>query len=231
MAYDENLILHGVASGGVHLDLDENGVNALTLAVNATGNKCLDIRKTGAKGLVASLILTEVADADAYSDESTIFIEDSDHLDRGWARVTTFPTLYAHIRRIWVTTTVGFNAADIGAALTSQAPYHGQLLAFDDALLAVGSGYVYVEMTDAGDLFTDAVGQTVNGTTGRSTVTRVCVGLEPNIQMQPHIYNRRFSTNKRYIRANILGATQVTDSLGICWILLTNDASVSPDPF
>ena len=230
MAYDENLILHGIGSGGALVDLDENDTVAVALAVNADGNKVLDIKKTGAKGLIASLILTEVADADAYDDEATITIEDSDHLDRGWATVVTFPVLHAHIRRVWVTTTVAFVAGDIGAALTAQSGDTGQLLAYDDACGTVGgTGYLYVEMDAAGDLFDDAIGQTMNGTTGRSTVTIATLAtLDPRIQMQPHVYNRLFSTNKRYIRCN---CEAVDDSLGLCWILITNDAPVSPDPF
>jgi len=229
MPYDENLILHGVASGGAHLDMDENCVVPVLLAVNATGDKCLDLRKTPVDGLVVSLILTEVADVDSESDESTITIEDSDHLDRGWATLVTFPVLHSHIRRIWVTTTVGFAAGDIGAALTAQGGDTGILLAYDESINGVvGSGYIYVERDLLTDVFTDAVGQTMNGTTGRSTVTIVCVGTEPNIQMQPWVYNRRFSTPKRYLRAN---TSNCADSQGICWILLTNDASNPPNPF
>lgn len=228
MPYDANLVLHGINSGGTHTDLAAACVDSTSLAVNATGNKCLDVRKTAAKGLIASLILTEVADADAYDDEATVVIQDSDHLDRGWAEVTRFPLLRSHIRRIWVTTTVAFVAADLGAALTAQGGDTGQLVAYDDACGTVGgSGYLYVEMDNAGDTFLDVAGQTMNGTTGRSTVAVVCAGLEPNIQMQPGTYNRRFQTNKRYVRAYIAG---VTHTLGICWILLTNEAGDAHSP-
>lgn len=230
MAYDENLILHGVGSGGALVDMDENDTVAVATAVNADGNKVIDLKKTPSDGLIASLILTEVADADAYDDEATITIEDSDHLDRGWATVVTFPVLHAHIRRIFVEATVAFVAGDIGGALTSQDGDTGQLLAYDDALATIGGqGYVYVEMDAAGDLFDDAVGNTCNATTGESTVVTACLAaLDPLIQMQPWVYNRRFSTPKRYIRCN---CEALDDNLGLCWILLTNDAHITPAPF
>lgn len=230
MVYDANLVLHGEGSGGALVDMDENDAVAILTSVNADGNKVIDLKKTPNDGLVAALILTEVADAAAYDDEAVITIEESDFLDRNWQTVVTFPTLHAHIRRIWVTNTVAFVAADIGGALTAQSGDTGQLLAFDQSLAtAGGAGYVYVEMDAAGDLFDDAVGQTMNGTTGRSTVTTACLAtLDTRIQMQPHTYYRRFSTNRRYLRCN---CEALDDSLGLCWILLTNDAPVSPDPF
>ncbi len=229
MAYDAKLVLHGINSGGTHGDLNNASTDAVSLSVNATGNKCLDVKKTAAKGLVASLILTEVADAAAYDDEATVFIQDSDHLDRGWAEVTRFPLLRSHIRRVWVTNTVAFVAADITQGLTAQGGDTGQLLAYDDDLATTGgTGYIYIEMDATGDDFDDAVGQTMNsGGTGRSTVTVQSIGLEPNIQMQPGIFNRRFTTNKRYVRANIAG---VTHALGIAWILVTNEVSDSHTP-
>lgn len=231
MPYDENLILHGVGSGGALVDLDESDTVAVLTDVNADGNKIIDLKKTPNDGLVAVLILTEEADADAYSKEATISIEDSDHMDRGWAEVTRFPRLYAHIRRIWVKCTTAFDAADIGQIMTAEGGSTGILLAFDDALLAEGGyGYIYVERDLVDDVFTDIVDQTMTttGAGGVGTVAIVCVGTEPNIQMQPHTFTRRFSTNKRYIRCN---CEDVADSLGLCWILLTNDAPVSPDPF
>lgn len=225
MVYDANLTLHGKGSGGALVDLDESDAVAILTSVNADGNKVLDLRKTGAKGLIASLILIEEADSLAYDDEAVITIEESDFLDRNWQTVVTFPTLHAHLRRIYVTCTVGFDAADIGAALTSQAGHTGQLLKFDQALAtAAGSGYLYVEMDDAGDTFADVVGQNMDGTTGRSTVTRT-VESHLAIQMQPKTYHRRFTSDKRYIRCN---ASNVEDSIGLVWILLTNDAGGSP---
>ena len=230
MPYDENLILHGVASGGAHLDMDENCVVPVLLAVNATGDKCLDIRKTPVDGLVVSLVLTEDADVDSYTDDSTITIEHSDHLNRGWATLVTFPILHSHIKRIFVEATVAFVAGDIGGALTSQDGDTGILLAYDDALETVGGqGYVYCEMDLATDYFDDAVLNTCNATTGESTIVTQClVAEDPLIQMQPKIYSIRFSTQKRYIRAN---TSNCADSQGICWILLTNDAPNSPTPF
>lgn len=228
MAYDAKLVLHGLNSGGTHNDLAAACDDAVLLSVNDTGSKCLDVRKTGAKGLIASLILTEVADADSFSDEAIVVIQDSDHLDRGWAEVTRFPLLRSHIIRIWVTTTTAFVPGDLNAALTAEGTSTGILVAYDDAVgVDGGTGYIYVEKDLVDDVFTDAVGQTMHGTTGRSTVTIAALGEDPVIQMQPGTYNRRFQTNKRYIRAYIAG---VTHTLGICWILLTNEAGDAHSP-
>jgi len=230
MPYDANLVLHGINSAGTHTDLDNACVEAVALGVNATGNKCLDVRKTAAKGLIATLVLTEEADAASYDDEATVVIQDSDHLDRGWAAVTTFPLLRSHIRRVWVTCTIGFAAADLGAAAVSGGASTGMIVGWDDALsTAGGTGYLYIEMDGTDDTYQDAIGTGLDGTTtGEADVVIVPPLADELIcQMQPGTYHRRFMTNKRYVRAYITG---VTHTLGICWILLTNEAGSEHGP-
>ena len=50
----------------------------------------VEINGTPETGLVAAVILTEEADSDAYSDETTVSIQASDELDRNWETVAQF---------------------------------------------------------------------------------------------------------------------------------------------
>lgn len=228
MVMDANLILHGEYSTSGLIDCDQSDAVAISETVNADGNGVVDVKKTGlANPMCAVLVLTEEADSDAYDDEATITIEESDALDRNWQTVVTFPVLHSHIRRVFVTSTVAFVAADVTGALTAQGGDTGQLLYFDPALAGtVGNqGWLYIEMDDNADLFDDAVGQTMNGaTTGESVLaappdggSRMESGV--SVQMQPGTYIRKFHTNKRYVRCN---CESLEDNIGKIWIYLTN---------
>ena len=221
MAFDANGILHGEYSGAL-VDCDESDAVATSKTVNSDGNGVIEIDKTGIKGLTAVLILTESADSDAYDDEANITIEASDELDRHWREVARFPTLHAHIRKVWITATTAFVAGDIGKDLTeSTSTDTGKILYISDELFTVGGkGYVLIEMDAAGDVFDEAVDtvETATAGTGVGTKTKASeAGTE--LQMQPGLYTVQFKTPKKYVRCN---CEDVEDNIGKIWILLTN---------
>ena len=224
MPFDNNLVLRGKGSGGALVDLDQADVAAVSTSVNADGNAVIDLRNTRNKGLTAVLILTEAADSDAYDDEATISIEASDELDRHWKEVARFPRLYAHIAKVYITATTPFVASDVGKVLTeSGTTDSGAILFISDGLFTTGinGGYVLAERDVADDTFDDSIGQTETATSGAGIGTKAtATELGLSVQMQPGIFTVQFKTNKRYVRVN---AGDVEDSLGLVWVLLTND--------
>jgi hypothetical protein len=222
MAFDANGILKGLY-GGVLVAMDENDTVATSKTANSDGNAVVEIDKTGAKGLAAVVIYTEAADSSSYDDEAVITIEASDYLDKNWETVVTFPTMHTHIAELTVTATTGFAAADITQAMTQETTADtGQLLWYDPVLeTAGGIGKIWVERDDSGDIFNEVAGKTVNNAgTGRATKT-YGAGTTRLFDMQPAVYIRRFTTNKKYVRCN---CESVDDSYGKVWILLTDAA-------
>lgn len=223
MPFDAELVLRGKYSSAL-VNLDEADVVAVTTDVNSDGNAVIDVKGTGNKGLTAVLILTEAADSQAYDDEGTILIEASDELDRHWKEVARFPTFHSHIRKIYITVTTPFVAADVTTPrhlIETGSSDTGEILYISDELFnSGGQGYVLVEMDDSGDTFAQVVGtvETASGGTGIGTKTKATEsGL--SIQMQPGLYTVQFKTNKRYVRFN--GET-IEDNMGDAWCLLTN---------
>jgi len=223
MPFDANLILKGHYSGSL-VDTDENDAAPTSLTVNSDGNVVVDLKKTGAKGLAAVLIMTEEADSDAYSDETTVEIQESDELDRGWVAVGKIGTLRSHLILLKdCTATTGFVAADattprVLTATTDGAT--GTIVAFDEALKTVGGvGDILVEMQDSGDVYGTA-GDTLTATSGTGVATQGAAGTKtlPGIQHQPGVHVCRFNASKRYIRAVVTAE----DNIGKCWILLAN---------
>lgn len=224
MPFDAELILKGLYSGAL-VDIDESDAVAVSETVNSDGNGVVDIKKTGAKGLAAVVCLTEEADANAYSDETTIEIQASDELDRGWETVATFPTLRSHLILLEdCIATTGFVAADattprVLTATTDGAT--GLIVAFDEALKEIdGIGDILVEMQDDADLYA-TVADTLTATSGTGVATQGSkVGKKHSwIQHQPGVHIVRFATNKRYVRCKVTAA----DCIGKGWILLTNE--------
>lgn len=223
MPFDANLVLKGHYSGAL-IDTDESDVAPTSLTVNTDGNVVVDLKKTGAKGLAAVMILTEEADSDAYSDETTIEIQESDELDRGWVAVGKIGTLRSHLILLpKCTATTGFVAADattpkVLTATTDTAT--GKIVAFDEALKTIGGvGDILVEMQDSADVYA-TVGDTLTATAGTGIATQGVAGIKtlPGTQHQPGVHICRFITSKRYVRAAVTAA----DNIGKCWILLTN---------
>ena len=232
MAFDASLILHGEYSDAL-VDCDENDTVAVSLTVNADGNGVIDVRKTGLSNpMCAVLILTEEADSDAYDDVSTITIEESEFLDRGWQTVTTFPVLYSHIAKVYITATTAFVALDqtTPRVLTETSSNDsGAILFISEELFTVdGQGYCLVERDAAGDVFDEAVGQVLTATSGTGVGTKTkATELGVSVQMQPGIFVRKFHTNKRYVRCN---CEALEDNIGKIWIMLTNDhAAINTD--
>lgn len=222
MPFDDDLILKGEYSSAL-VDVDASDAVSTSLTVNTDGNVCVDLKKTGMSNpLSAVLILTEEADANAYDDEMTVTIEESEFLDRSWQTVATFPVFHCHIRKVPITATTAFVAADIGQDLTETTSNDtGKILFVSTGLLTTGAngGYVLVEMDAAGDLFDEAVGtvETSGGTGVGTKAAASTAGLE--LQMQPGIYVRRFQSHKRYVRGNF---GTPGGNFGKCWLLLSN---------
>jgi hypothetical protein len=83
-----------------------------------------------------------------------------------------------------------------------------------------GTGKVLIEMDAADDLFDAAVGKTItSGSTGVGTKTTAL--LPDPTQMQPAVYVRNFTTDKKYVRCN---CSNVEDNFGKVWIFLTANA-------
>ena len=226
MAFDANLILKGLYSGAL-VDTDESDAAPVSETANSDGNAVVDIRKTGAKGMVAVLILTEEADSDAYSDETTLEIQDSDELDRGWEAVAKSGILRSHLILLKdCIATTGFVALDattprVLTATTDTAT--GKIVAFDEALKTIdGIGDILVEMQDSADVYA-TVGDTLTATSGTGVATQGVVGTKVGVQHQPGAHCIRFTSNKRYVRAVVTAA----DNIGKCWILLTDQAFVT----
>lgn len=223
MPFDANLILHGLGSGGSLVDCDEGDTVAILTSLNEDGNQVVDLKETGGKGLVAVLMLTEEADSESYGDDATITIEVSDALDRHWETIATFPKLYAHIRRVFISATTAFIASDVGKLLTETTSEDtGTILYISPELLTTGvnGGYVDVVMVASGDVYDEDVDTVETATDGQGVGTKA-KGTEGGlaVQMQPGVYMRRFTTSKRYVRCN---CEDVDDSIGKIWILLTN---------
>jgi len=223
MAFDANLVLKGHYSGAL-VDTDESDAAAVAVAANSDGNCVVELKETGAKGLAAVVILTEEADSDAYSDETTIEIQDSDELDRGWEAVAKSGILRSHLILLKdCVATTGFVALDattprVLTATTGTCT--GTIVAFDEALKTIGGiGDILVEAQDSADAYGTA-GDTLTATSGTGVATQGVAGTKVGCQHQPGVHTIRFSSAKRYVRAVVTAA----DNIGKVWILLTNHA-------
>ena len=223
MAFDANLILKGLYSGAL-VDTDENDAAPVSLTANSDGNAVVEVKGTAAKGMTAVIIMTEEADSDAYSDETTIEIQASDELDRGWGAVAKSRTFRSHLILLKdCVATTGFVALDattprVLTATTDTAT--GLIVAFDEALKTIGGvGDILVEMQDSADLYATP-GDTLTATSGTGVATQGAAGTKVGCQDQPGVHTLRFATDKRYVRAVVTAA----DNIGKCWILLTDHA-------
>ena len=215
MAFDANLILKGLYSGAL-VDTDESDAAPVSLTANDDGNAVVEIKETGAKGLVAVVILTEEADADAYSDETTIEIQESNELDRGWEAVGKSNILRSHLILLKdCIATTGFVALDattprVLTATTDTAT--GLIVAFAEALKTIGGiGDILVEMQDAADLYATA-GDTLTATSGTGVATQGVAGTKVGVQHQPGAHTIRFTSDKRYCRAVVTAADNIVSA-------------------
>ncbi len=223
--FDANLILKGEYSSAL-VEVDQSDAVADSVSVaNSDGNLIVDLKKTGLKGLACVVIFTAISGTAPYDDELVIEIQESDHLDREWQTNVTFPTVHNYVRKIWVTATTAFVAADqtTPRALTeTTSTDSGQILYIGQNLFTIGgTDYILVEMDDSGDLFDEAVG-TVETATGGTGVGTKAKDTEIPPQFVPGTMIRRFTTDKRYVRAKCTA----DDGIGTVWILLMDDALV-----
>lgn len=227
MPFDAKNILKGEYSGAL-VDTDENDAVATSLTVNTDGNVVVDLKKTPAKGLAAVVILTEEADAAAYSDETTIEIQASDELDRGWEACGKSGILRSHliVLKDCVATT-GFVAADATTPRVLTATGDGAtgtIVAFDEALKTIGGiGDILVEMQDIADVYGTA-GDTLTATAGTGVATQGAAGTKVGVQHQPKVHTIQFNTQKRYVRSKVTAA----DNIGKVWIMLSTCSEGSP---
>lgn len=227
MPFDAEGILRGLYASAL-VPMDENDVAAVALAANSDGNCVVDVRKTGAKGLAAVMVMlgaSSVELAALYNnDTAVVTIEASDTLEGAWEEVARFPVIRAHLLELYVTATVAFVPADIGQLVTQETTADtGYLVSYEPALNTIGgTGKIVVAPVDSGDVFNEAAGKTINSAgTGESTKTYGAGTTVSLPEMTPGIYVVRFTTNKRYVRAN---CEAVADSFGNVWILLTDSA-------
>jgi len=225
MPFDAQLILKGLYSGAL-VDTDESDAAPISKTANSDGNAVVEIKETGAKGLAAVIVMTEKADSDAYSDETTVAIQESDELDRNWETIAQSKVLRSHLIRLpKCTATTGFVAADattprVLTATTDGAT--GLIVAFDEALKTIGGiGDILVEMQDSADVY-GTEGDTLTATSGTGVATQGKAGVVgvPVDQDQPGVHVVRFTTTKRYVRAVVTAA----DNVGKCWILVAGSA-------
>jgi len=227
MAFDALGILKGLYSGAL-VSIDEADVAAISLTPNSGGNVLVDLRESRAKGLTAVMCLLgfEAGESALFinTDKAVVTIQESDSMVSNWQTIATFPTLYNNVLEFSITATTGFVQADIGQLVTQETTADtGYLIWFDPALAAIGGvGNIRVAIVDAGDVFNEAAGKTVNSAgTGRSTKTLGAGNTVAVPPMIPGVYMVRFATDKRYVRCNCAG---VTDAMGKGWIMLQPDA-------
>lgn len=169
---------------------------AVAVTVDANGAYAVDIKQTGVRGLAAVMFLP--TEPTTYADTLTASIEASDHLDRNWETVASFPVLTALVRKVKLIATTGFAIADItGTMLEGTTSDAGVVLAYDEALAtADGIGYVTYAMVDALDIFASLTETVTAGTTGVGTEQGEVALVVPTVG----IYVARFATDKRYVR-------------------------------
>jgi hypothetical protein len=233
MAFDASGILKGLY-GGALIAIDENDAVATSKTANSDGNAVVEINGTPATGLCAVLLLEGPSSTEAallFNDEANITIEGSNELTTGWHTLASFPEICYNVAELTVTATTGFVAGDVGNTITQETTADtGILLAYDPALETVGGiGKILVAMDDAGDIFNQSAGKTVNsGGTGRATKTYGAgTTTFPNSRFLPGVYSVRFTTTDKYVRCN---CADVEDSIGKGWILLTDNFFVGFNP-
>lgn len=226
MSFDAYGILKGYY-GGALIDIDESDVAATSKTANTDGNAVVEINGTPETGLVAAVILTEEADSDAYSDETTVSIQASDELDRNWETVAQSKVLRSHLVLLKdCTASTAFVAADVTTPRVLTATTNGatgKIVSVDQALFTVGGvGDIVVEMQDNADTYATA-GDTLTATSGTGVATQGAAGVKASeIQDQPKVHFIRFKTDKRYVRCSV----SAEDNIGKGWILLTNISAV-----
>lgn len=221
MPFDALTILRGLnnAATPVLVNLDKDEVQAVVVTPNADGAYVVDLKKTAKKGLAIVMVLpTEPVD---YGHTLTTLIEESDHLERNWQTLVTFPVINALMRKIKLTATTAFEDTDIGKTITKDTSLDaGVILKIDQALFTEGGvGEILLSMVDAADLFTlDAnVGLTTNGVgAGDLLASGIAVPTKG-------VYIRRIVSSKRYIRGKYTTTVDAGANFGKVQVLVGDD--------
>ena len=218
MPFDSSLILR---DGLVDLDSDEDAVPVIVLAADAHGAKALDIKKTGAMGLVATLICP-TAPTTTYQATLAVNIQDAEYYDDDdvYKTIASYPTLYTFVRKVRGTVTTAFASDDIAQTLTASGTGTdtGTIVAFDPGMDTAGyTGDIYVYMDDSGDTFAE-VGDTL--TSGGGGIATMTVAGVADPKLSYGVYQVRFVTEKRYIRAKVLASASA--NWGKVSIFVTN---------
>jgi hypothetical protein len=221
MPFDDELKL---IDGTIALDPTSDAAIA-SLTRDAYGKVVVDIKKTGQNGLFAVLICPTAPTT--YQDTLATAIQHSNQVEDGWEDLAVFPTLYAYMREVFVTTTTAFVGTDIGLVLTAttdSASDGGIIIDFDRALLTLGAtGKLLVEMSDANDDYSTS-GDIVTATSGTGVGTISPAGAATS-QRSYGIYVVRFQTNRRYIRPNLTVSSG--GSWGLVSLLVTDNYPMS----
>jgi len=223
MAFDYNLVLR---DGTVDLDSAEDAVPVIVLPSalyvrDEHGANALDIRKTGAQGLVAVMICP-TAPTVTYGVTLAVHIQHADYYDDtdAYTTIASFPTLYTFVRKVRGTSTTAFTSADLLQTLTASGTGTdtGTIVAFDSVLETVGNtGDIYVAMVDAGDTYANVADTLTSGGGGIATMTVAGIA-DPMLSYG--VYQIRFMTEKRYVRASVLAGASA--NWGKVQIMLTN---------
>ena len=217
MPLDDELMLR---DGTVALDSDEDAVPVVVLAADEHGANAVDIRGTGAKGLVA-VLNCPTAPTGTYGVTLVVKIQATDHYatDDTYVDVADFPVLWTWCRRVrtQASSTV-FNGAAIGQTLTasgSGATDTGTILWYDPALEVNGGiGDIVVAMVASDDTYA-VVGATLTSGDSGGIGTSLAAG-EATAYRSYGNYFVRFRTDMRYVRAYVLaGATAAWGSVQI----------------
>ena len=224
MPFDSSLILR---DGTVEVDEAEDAVPVIVLTADIHGSKVLDIRKTGVMGLVATMICP-TAPTTGYADTLTVHIQEADYYDDtdAFGTVATFPILYTFVRKMIGTVTTPFASDDLGQIFTASGTGTdtGVLVAFDPGMDTVGfTGAMYAYMDDAGDTYAEVGDTLTSGGGGIATMT-VAGAVDPMLSYG--IFEVRFMSQKRYIRAQITASD--TCEWGLISIFLSNAGYGTP---
>lgn len=197
MPLDTNMLLRD----GVTAVVDDAELAVVSTTINAEGAKVLDVKGTGAKGMLAVMVCPSAPTA--FADTLGVAIQASDYISTDYKTVASFPTLYALNRRLNVTAVTAFAEADIGKTLNGTTTTDdGVIRWYDTALETIGGiGDIVVSQVAADSDFDDedeAVDATAG--TGDGTMNKVSELTE---YLSYGIYAVRFVTTKRYVRASL----------------------------
>lgn len=184
---------------GTTSDLQTGESAPTSTSKDGDGAKVIDLKKTGAMGIIVLMNLP--AAPTAFADTLTAIVQVSDYESTDFKTVANFPILYALNRRLTVKTTTGYVEADIGQTVTGgDTSDAGVIRWYDTALETVGAvGDIIVSQVAADSDFDD-VDEQLTGGTGVSNMQKASVLTE---YLSYGNFALRVVTEKRYIRTSL----------------------------